>query len=268
MLRRTQLAPYSRADVMAIDDAEAPISPYIYPMSPYISLYLPYISLDLPTSWPSTTQRHCARAYPSTNPNRNRNPYPNPNPNPNPNQVLPAALPFTRVVARQLPFAYRAAGRTCRSFSPIGSSASWMRGGAHTGMMLRRAVLRHCGLDEISAPISPISAPISPISAPISAPISPISGARSRAAPLRAVLLLRGDTQQDATLALTLTLTRAEAAEPSGERAGSGQRRSGRSGRRSGRSGRASGRSRPRWRRAAVRQSANPNPNPTRTPQP
>ena len=57
-----------------------------------------------------------------------------------------------------------------------------MRGGAHTGMMLRRAVLRHCGLDEISAPISPIS------------------GARSRAAPLRAVLLLRGDTQQDASL--------------------------------------------------------------------
>ena len=67
-----------------------------------------------------------------------------------------------------------------------------MRGGAHTGMMLRRAVLRHCGLDEISASISPIS-PISSISAPI-------SGARSRAAPLRAVLLLRGDTQQDASL--------------------------------------------------------------------
>ena len=67
-----------------------------------------------------------------------------------------------------------------------------MRGGAHTGMMLRRAVLRHCGLDEISAPISPIS-PISSISASI-------SGARSRAAPLRAVLLLRGDTQQDASL--------------------------------------------------------------------
>ena len=35
--------------------------------------------------------------------------------------MLPAALPFTRVVARQLPFAYRAAGRTCRSFSPIGA---------------------------------------------------------------------------------------------------------------------------------------------------
>ena len=51
-------------------------------------------------------------------------------------------------------------------------------------------MLRHCGLDEISAPISPISAPIS----------APISGARSRAAPLRAVLLLRGDTQQDASL--------------------------------------------------------------------
>ena len=64
-------------------------------------------------------------------------------------------------------------------------------------------MLRHCGLDEISAPISPISAPIS---APISptSPISSISGATSgaapRAAPLRVVILLRGDTQQDASL--------------------------------------------------------------------
>ena len=80
---------------------------------------------------------------------------PPPTPNPSPTLPLPLPLPLTPIPASTLAL-----------------------------ILTRRAVLRHCGLGEISTSISSISA-------------STRSRSASRSAPLRAVLLLRGDTQQD-----------------------------------------------------------------------
>ena len=57
--------------------------------------------------------------------------------------LLPAALPFTELLtsaAQPLPAAYRERGRTCRTFSPIGSDrhSRWLRD-KHAPVLLRRA---------------------------------------------------------------------------------------------------------------------------------
>ena len=100
-------------------------------------------------------------------------------------ELLPAALPFTELLtsaAQPLPAAYRERGRTCRTFSPIGTDrhSRWLRD-KHAPVLLRRAVLRHCGLHEAR-----------------------ITRAARAAAATRVVLLLRGDTQQNATLNQTV----------------------------------------------------------------
>ena len=120
-------------------------------------------------------------------------------------ELLPAALPFTKLLTRAaqpLPATYRERGRTCRTFSPIGSDrhSRWLRD-KHAPVLLRRAVLRHCGLHETRISHAARAAAATKTAATSATSAAP---ATSAAVVARVVLLLRGDTQQNATLNQTV----------------------------------------------------------------